>query len=50
MSDTEDTATALLLIDTAGCHQRELQLPDEVSKGNEGILSLFKVSQHASLK
>ncbi|KAK2176747.1 hypothetical protein NP493_643g04012 [Ridgeia piscesae] len=40
VSETEDTAIPLLLIDTAGCHQRELQLPDEVSKGNEGEADL----------
>ncbi|GFO34359.1 DNA-binding protein smubp-2 [Plakobranchus ocellatus] len=36
VSNTEETAAPLLLIDTAGCDLRELDLPEEVSKGNEG--------------
>ncbi|RUS87677.1 hypothetical protein EGW08_004518 [Elysia chlorotica] len=36
VSDTEETRVPLLLIDTAGCDLRELDLPEDVSKGNEG--------------
>ncbi|GFS16916.1 DNA-binding protein SMUBP-2 [Elysia marginata] len=36
VSDTEETRVPLLLIDTAGCDLQELDLPEEVSKGNEG--------------
>ncbi|XP_035827063.1 DNA-binding protein SMUBP-2 isoform X2 [Aplysia californica] len=35
-SDSDMAATPLLLIDTAGCDLGELDLPEEVSKGNEG--------------
>ena len=34
--ETEDTSLALLLIDTAGCDVSELDLEEEVSRGNEG--------------
>ena len=43
VSVTEDTQTALLLIDTAGCDLWELDVPDEVSKGNEGEVDLCVV-------
>ena len=36
VEETEETSTALLLIDTAGCDIQELNVPDEMSKGNEG--------------
>ncbi|XP_061856004.1 DNA-binding protein SMUBP-2 isoform X2 [Colius striatus] len=37
---TEETSTALLLIDTAGCGLFELELEDEQSKGNPGEVQL----------
>ncbi|XP_059153320.1 DNA-binding protein SMUBP-2-like [Physella acuta] len=36
VSASEETRSPLLLIDTAGCDLHELDLPDELSKGNEG--------------
>ena len=36
VADNEITSCALLYIDTAGCDLPELDLPDEVSRGNEG--------------
>ncbi|CAL1546219.1 unnamed protein product [Lymnaea stagnalis] len=36
VTEGEETNAPLLLIDTAGCDLYELDLPDEVSKGNEG--------------
>ncbi|XP_076446820.1 DNA-binding protein SMUBP-2-like isoform X2 [Babylonia areolata] len=36
VEEGETTSTPLLLVDTAGCHMTELDLPHEVSKGNEG--------------
>jgi len=36
VSDTEDTCTPLLLIDTAGCNLSELDVASNESKGNEG--------------
>jgi len=36
VSDTEETHTALMLIDTAGCNLNELEVADNESKGNEG--------------
>lgn len=36
VSDDEETTSPLLIIDTAGCDLYELDLPEEVSKGNEG--------------
>lgn len=36
VEDNEDTRIPLLLIDTAGCDLHELDLPEEISKGNEG--------------
>ncbi|XP_046352610.1 DNA-binding protein SMUBP-2-like [Haliotis rufescens] len=36
VSDCEETSCPLLLVDTAGCDLSELELPEEVSKGNEG--------------
>lgn len=37
MEEGETTSIPLLLIDTAGCNLPELDLPQEVSKGNEGL-------------
>ena len=34
--DNEDTAIPVLMIDTAGCDLTELDVPDEMSKANEG--------------
>lgn len=36
ITDNDVTSQSLLLIDTAGCDLHELDLPDELSKGNEG--------------
>ncbi|XP_052076067.1 DNA-binding protein SMUBP-2-like isoform X3 [Mytilus californianus] len=36
ITDNEETSEPLLLIDTAGCEMYELDLPEEISKGNEG--------------
>ena len=36
IEEDEITSTPLLLVDTAGCNLPELDLPQEVSKGNEG--------------
>ena len=36
IQETDDTTQPLLLIDTAGCDLHELDLPEEISKGNEG--------------
>ncbi|XP_067663777.1 DNA-binding protein SMUBP-2-like [Haliotis asinina] len=36
VTDCEETSCPLLLVDTAGCDLFELELPEEVSKGNEG--------------
>jgi hypothetical protein len=42
VAETDDTRTALLLIDTAGCNLNELDVADNESKGNEGkILCCF---------
>lgn len=38
VSDTEETSTPLLLIDTAGCGLFELEVEDEQSKGNPGTI------------
>lgn len=40
VKDTEETRVPLLLIDTAGCDLQELDLPEDVSKGNEGEADL----------
>ncbi|NXP64496.1 SMBP2 protein, partial [Chloropsis cyanopogon] len=40
VSSTEETSTALLLIDTAGCGLFELEVDDEQSKGNPGEVQL----------
>lgn len=40
VEDNEVTSEALIYIDTAGCELFELDLPDEQSKGNEGLLTL----------
>jgi len=37
VEDNEVTCEPLILIDTAGCDLPELELPDEQSKGNEGV-------------
>lgn len=34
--ETRETSIPLVFIDTAGCDLRELETPDEESKGNEG--------------
>ena len=39
IQDTDDTTQPLLLIDTAGCDLHELDLPEEISKGNEGTFT-----------
>ncbi|XP_063968826.1 DNA-binding protein SMUBP-2-like [Lytechinus pictus] len=44
--ENENTCIPLLLIDTAGCDVLELELEDEVSKGNEGEADI--VSHHVS--
>ena len=36
VTETGETSVPLLFIDTAGCDLRELDTPDEESKGNEG--------------
>ena len=36
ITDNETSILPLLYIDTAGCDLRELDLPEEISKGNEG--------------
>ncbi len=36
LADNENTSVPVLFIDTAGCHLNELEVEDEVSKGNEG--------------
>ncbi|KAL3878418.1 hypothetical protein ACJMK2_030771 [Sinanodonta woodiana] len=36
VTDCEETSTPLMFIDTTGCELRELDLPEEISKGNEG--------------
>lgn len=38
VEETEETSEPLLLIDTAGCQLYELDVPEEISKGNEGWL------------
>ena len=37
MEEEEETSEPLLLIDTAGCQLFELDVPEEISKGNEGL-------------
>jgi len=39
VTETGETSVPLLFIDTAGCDLRELDTPDEESKGNEGTLT-----------
>ncbi|KAK3594546.1 hypothetical protein CHS0354_023602 [Potamilus streckersoni] len=36
VTECEETSIPLMFIDTAGCELRELDLPEEISKGNEG--------------
>ncbi len=36
VEDNEDTSIPVLMIDTAGCDLQELDVPDELSKANEG--------------
>ena len=45
VTETGETSVPLLFIDTAGCDLRELDTPDEESKGNEGTLT-FQSSKH----
>ncbi|XP_071955518.1 DNA-binding protein SMUBP-2-like [Antedon mediterranea] len=40
VTETEDTSIPLLFVDTAGCDMQELDLPEEVSRGNEGEADL----------
>ncbi|XP_048774514.1 DNA-binding protein SMUBP-2-like [Ostrea edulis] len=44
VEEDEETSEPLLLIDTAGCQLFELDVPDEISKGNEGEADI--VSNH----
>lgn len=44
VEETEETSEPLLLIDTAGCQLYELDVPEEISKGNEGEADI--VSSH----
>ena len=37
VEEEEETSEPLLLIDTAGCQLFELDVPEEISKGNEGL-------------
>ena len=46
VNDTDDTSLPLLLIDTAGCDVYEMQVEEEVSKGNEGEADI--VTAHVS--
>lgn len=46
VQDTEETSIPLLLIDTTGCDVTELDVEDEVSKGNEGEADI--VSTHVT--
>lgn len=50
VEQNENTITPLLLIDTAGCNQNELQLQEEMSKGNEGEADLVSVHVESLLK
>ncbi|XP_064637243.1 DNA-binding protein SMUBP-2-like isoform X2 [Lineus longissimus] len=43
VEDSEETRLPLLLIDTAGCDLPELQLPEQISKANEGEADLVAV-------
>ena len=47
VEEGETTSIPLLLVDTAGCNLPELDLPQEVSKGNEGgaqlLFDVFRV-------
>ncbi|KAG0417475.1 hypothetical protein HPB47_005582 [Ixodes persulcatus] len=43
VEDNDDTATPLLLIDTASCSMTELDTPDDESKGNEGEADLVAI-------
>ena len=38
IAENDETSNALLLIDTAGCQLNELEVADNESKGNEGII------------
>ncbi|KAM9376972.1 DNA-binding protein SMUBP-2 [Pholidichthys leucotaenia] len=40
---TEETSTALLLIDTAGCGLSEMEVADEQSKGNQGEVDIVEL-------
>ncbi len=37
MKENDETGIAVLLIDTAGCDLQELDVPEEISKANEGL-------------
>ena len=39
MEENDETQLPLLLIDTAGCDLPEMDVPEEVSKGNEGQIT-----------
>lgn len=41
VEEAEETSESLLLIDTAGCQLYELDVPEEISKGNEGYLVIL---------
>ncbi|XP_074649779.1 DNA-binding protein SMUBP-2-like [Tubulanus polymorphus] len=43
VEDTEDTSIPLLMIDTAGCDLYELDVMENVSKGNEGEVDLVTI-------
>lgn len=44
VTETGETSVPLLFIDTAGCDLRELDTPDEESKGNEGTLTFSQAN------
>jgi len=46
VQETDETVIPLLLIDTTGCDVTELEVEDEVSKGNEGEADI--VSAHVT--
>ncbi|WAR00145.1 SMBP2-like protein [Mya arenaria] len=43
VEENETTSSPLLFIDTAGCDLPELDLPEEISKGNEGEADIVKL-------
>lgn len=48
VEETEETSEPLLLIDTAGCQLYELDVPEEISKGNEGWLVGYPCMLHCT--